>query len=188
MPEDQIEKEAKEKTVEIGEWFNPFINYDDQPYEINREKYAVKEFPVFIKPIGKTTMSTIWDRESEWDGDALIYLPFGQQEIKMENFPKFEEKIESKLVDIGLSSDENQYLGKLLPPYQLEIKTPDEQIYFNRFINYEDELSNPHTISFYWQRQQGNNNQKKWLLFPEVENILEKIQMRIVPITGENNE
>lgn len=177
MPEDQVEKESREKTIELGEWFNPFFNYENLPYKYEREDYRVKTVPFIIHPIGKFKIDTIWDRGSGYGREkALVVLPFGEEEINVEDFPNYEEKIESRLVDIGAIYVEGKYDGQDFP-YQIEVRLPSGKVFVNPFETPDGITSL--TGSGGWQ--EGKGNEKNWLLFPEVENILEKIQMRIAP-------
>ncbi len=215
MSEDRTEKEKAQpiKEVAIGEWFNPFVNYEDTPlysdryesdhgyyygYRLGGERLHWKDFPFQVHPIGKFTAQLGWvtpyPREflQETTHRIVIVSPTGNIETDIKSFKIYEEKLESRLMLLNLRCNDDKFIevkGGKVPkhfPYKVEIALLSGEVLSSNFRITEvppggDEVAKGiGTKPAEWYAQDGV--EPVALIFPEVENILEKIQMRIVPI------
>lgn len=199
MSERKPEKEQKPlKIVELNEWFAPFIDYDNTTFVIKKENLHSKRISLIIHPIGEFTLETIWDRTEDakkyyYGKRTLVVLPFGEEVIDAKNFEEEEKKLESRLLTICILCDEEKFdqrkgktpeesllmalFGKFQPfPYSLEVLLPSGKVFSTQF----DTSGEPFIEGLEWYEKGGNESIV--LMIPEVENILEKIQMRIMPI------
>lgn len=189
MSEDQAEREhiSPIREAELGEWFSPFVGYENIPYE-NQEyvdefkrDYHSKEIPFQIKSVGKftTSVESLGSFVLEPQNKALVVLPFGEKIIEETGLPEYEGKIESRLILVAVVCIEEKYVGRE-PPYKVEMRVPSGQIFKDYFEKPRLLIDQPLT-GFWWLPEGSEEGISVWI--PEVENILEKIQMRIVPIT-----
>ena len=178
MPDEAQEFEQPEKSVEIGEWFKPFERYEDQPYDYLREDYRAKGVDFVVDQIGKFNagLSSVEDAEYN-DGDGIVILPFKDDHINISNHREASEKYESRLMSISVISSEKKHLDQDLP-YAVEIRTPTNNIYQSPFETNDMPGWQP-PFTFDWYDQQGN--EITVLLVPEVENVLSRIEIRVVP-------
>lgn len=168
-----------EKQVSVGEWFNPLGNYFETPDDINRAVYRAKVFPFTVIYLGKFNLEIMWDDEADYqDSKGVVVLPFGENEIRIEDIRNQERKIEARLLEVGAVSDEERYENVNIP-YQVELLLPSGTAFAIPFSNDEDSLSPPSTGLGQW-RQLGSD-EEGFLLIPEVYNILSSIKFRIAP-------
>lgn len=179
MLESQIEKEPQVKVIEVGKWFNPFLNYYDLPYVYNEKRHQTKALLFLFKPAGLFIIELEWwDRDVKRKGEGKLVLPFGEQTINLEDYSKFEDKLESKLLQIKVDCNETKYQTQELP-YKAEINTPIGEVFQSLFLENIGAEGLPIAGPDDWHKN-GEVDEVR-LLIPEVEQILEKIQMRIVP-------
>lgn len=181
MPEDQteLEKTPPVKEVGIGEWFSPFLSYHDLPYTLNREKHHTKTLSVLFRPVGSFIIELKWqNHNTKRNGNGVLVLPFGNQTIRLEDYSKYEETLESKLLEIDVYCNESKYQEQELP-FKVEIKTPAGEVFQSLLLENIGAEGLPIAGPADW-RKNGEVDEVR-LLIPEVEQILEKIQMRIVP-------
>lgn len=174
MPEDntELKKTPPVREVRVGEWFNPFVNYD----ELTDHGDALVA-PVTIKPLGKFHVVTERMPEEYFSAIQVLTLPFDEKYYNEKSFKPTEElerEIESRLHDIAVDCDDEKYTGKNLP-YQVEIQLPSGKV-FRAAFQTDTEIDTP--VAWNWH---DNKGVRMHILVPKVGNILEKIQMRIVP-------
>ena len=169
--------EEVDEEVEVGEWFNPFLNYHDLPYTLNREKHHTKTLLVLFRPVGSFIIKLEWRNHAiKRNGRGVLVLPFGNRTIHMEDYTKYEETLESKLLQIDVFCNESKYQEQELP-YKVEIKTPLGEVFQSLFLENIGAEGLPIAGPNDWHRNSEENG--SYLLFPEVENILEKIQIKL---------
>lgn len=183
MFEDQVEKEPKEKIVELGEWFNPFQNYADKPYFCKDEDHNLssKVFSCVVQTVDRFTFGLHWSRGLDLQkikGAGVVISHLGEEIVQKGDVRKYEEKIESKLLTIAVVFPKYKHPDVI---YQVELRYQNGKHYFCPITEERGNQAGP----FNWSEE--GNGENICILIPEVENILEKIQMRIVPIEENQN-
>lgn len=183
MKEARQEQSPTERSLEIGDWFNPFTNYHVTPYNYKDEDSSTKSFSFIANQIGKFFIGMYWDRESRWweesrlsPSTGMITSFLGDETINRKDYLKVEKKNETRLLKINVEYLPDEYEGQD-SPYQVEIRSLNGKVFaspFHRGVGGRPML----TGLFHWHE---DHREEVWLLIPEVENILERIQMRIVP-------
>lgn len=182
MSEDNTELEniPPFKEVALGEWFQPFQNYYEIPYDVERQAYRLKTLHLLVLELGRFSIGFDWDRESKWVAGTkgITVLPFGEEKVDLENFEKIEMKLESRLFAMMVFCDEEKSVGRNFP-YKVEMILPSGQKLVSFFGEKGKVEESDEPVAQDWST---NGEQDLVLLIPEVEQVLEKIQMRIVPI------
>lgn len=188
MAEDKSEIEKPEtRVIEINEWFTPFGMYNDTPYEISRSDYRSKNSKSSIRGIGIVDTDLVWSekdtqelKENEEPWNVLLVLPNGSKKISLREVFEEQRKLESRLLDLSFDIQEPKWVGKNFP-YSIEVKLPDGTVVESRDSWPDLPIFNGHT--FTGARDMESGSEFGSLLVPEAENILKRIEVRIVPKT-----
>jgi len=208
MSETFKKTEQKEAIVKMGEWFNPFVNYRDLPLIRKIDDWESKKVTIEIINLGRLTFSLTrssshYQRlcESEFVNPVkyLVVSAQGEKLVSSNDVIQEEAVLQVRLFLLFGPSAEKEAMEssifERLPenydvlwrnkksPYVIEIRLPTGQT-----------LTGPlgkdsHTPKgeFILPPSDWNFNDKKigQILISEDKDLLEKIQMRIVPIGGE---
>jgi hypothetical protein len=181
MKQNPSEREPKQsiREIQLGEWFNPFQGYADVPYfdKYESRNLESKLFPYMVQQVDRFTFGLSWSRGLDLQkikGVSVVISPSGEEIVQKEDILKYEEKIGSKLLTIAVVFPKYKHPDVV---YQAELRYQNGKRYF---CPISEECLNQ-AGPFNWSEE--GNGENICILIPEVENTLEKIQMRLVPKT-----
>lgn len=183
MPEDKPEIEKLEhRVIEVNEWFTPFPNYDDIPYEIAEQNYRRKSIKVNVANICNLELELYWDQEmfeqfasEDHISTHLLVLPASAKLLDDKGLFEEQKQIESRILQLDIDCVDTKWVGRGLP-ITVELELPDGSLISAPIL--EDGV-NPPTVMNNWVEENSQTNFFTPVI-PEVENILGKIQMRFV--------
>lgn len=175
-------KEASIRTIETGEWFNPFENFEGTPLVHDREDYKSRHIEFNVESVGAFKIDSNWLTEDFGDDKrkAIIVLPITEQEISKDQFLQYQEKFELRLFDLMLYSHSDNVVESD-SRYKAEMRLPSGRTIFSRI-----EPDNDRLYAFAeseWHDIEGDYG--VYLLIPDTRNVFERLEMRIVPDTQE---
>ncbi len=158
----------------VGEWFNPFVNYEEAAIMEGDEGSYGRRFPVHIEGIGNIKGTTFWASAPGSDTLAHVItpttiIPFNEREIH-----EIEKLIGARLLSIGFT-----HRGDL-QGYTVQVRFGEEGATYASQFEYAPTLNFSVTDEEKWLDVDGN---KIVLFFPEREYILNQLQARIIPST-----
>lgn len=164
--------------IQIGQWFHPFTNYDDVPYEeTDFEDFRAKNFSVNIEKLGRIDLPLVWSRLSQEGQEGfpeLIVLPFGIKIIDGADLTTEERKMETRLLFLDIETEPHKWNPNNFP-YTVTVRLPDE----TEISLYNNEEG--HEVSegpkFYGGITK-NGEEFDNVLIPEAENVLSKVQIK----------
>ena len=185
------EGQPKERVIELDEWFTPFENYDDIPYdnkptpatayvdpngENSREKIVYFE----LANIGRFRVSVWWDEELvdpelAEEEKYLLVLPTSEKLIGGGEMKAEQEKMETRPMEIYIGFKDEGLRGKYLP-YRVELKLPSGSI-ASAVIGpaiVPTDLPSSHDM---WSIDDEEIN---GVLIPETQSLISKLQLRFV--------
>ena len=192
----EIKPEQKEnlpvREVEIGQWFNPLHDYPKYPYRNDKKFSRIKKrIPTAsVKNLAPLWLTLIWigDKEDRANYDygentAVLFLLEEDRTPLDPLLQNDEEELEARLIQLEfINSDQMDNVGEYLP-YRIEIKSPSGNIYSCKLgDDGQNEVFNLEPWSL-------NESDKKIcnIFIPDRKSVMDRIQMRFVPIEGGDN-
>jgi hypothetical protein len=169
---------SPENIYKIGEWFNPFYNYEDLPrvgLPFSQMRYSLNQFEV--DRIGKINVGILKGRGNISKSVFVLSL-VGPAIVQGDQIEECERRVSAFLLEPSFFPVD----GKDLFGYRLELNLSGfEEIYYNQFrLPGYDGNSSTHPLK--WHQEGSMTEQfERGLLIPEREYILNKLQTRIVP-------
>lgn len=162
------------KEVSIGEWFKPFDRYADIPYSVIRETFRSKEVRFKIGQLGEFTASLFWQKDDYSNIPCLIIIPTNEIRVEEGSMRTWEGQYEARLMTMSVTSQNKRLVDKSIP-YKVEVILPSENHLEGNFENDHGEA--PHCYYF-----SPSGDEKQDMLLAEIEEVIEKVQIRVVPL------
>ncbi len=187
------EGQPKERVIEINEWFTPFEDYDQIPYDKPRKndspeiRHKGKYFQ--LANVGAFNATLWWANElvdpDEAEGEKyLLILPATEKIIDGRELKSEQEKMELRPMALTVEFEDSKLIGKTLP-FNLEAELPSGTIISADFIpfslslfdNTPSEKEPPSTFDN-WKINGESFHEP---IIPEVGSLIGKLQFRFVP-------
>lgn len=189
-PEDQ----PQERVTELNEWFTPFENYDDIPYQpptdmsgrpSTHEKSRSKSIDFELANVGKFYVNVWWDDElvepELAEGEKyLLVLPTSEKLIGGSQMKTEQERMETRpmALTVGATNLERQKAESL---ESIEAELPSGLIVSNEIwydYTIEDETKDNIFTSGGWKLDGESFDD---LLVPDTASLMQKLRIGIVP-------
>lgn len=172
---EQAYPEAVEE-VAIGEWFSPFIGYEDIWYEYFRADYRCIAVSFNVGQIGKLSAVVQWEKDLILNKPIMLILPNEERQIEGDSVKKWEEILEARLMGFNFYSDNDEEFIYKNVSYKAEVVLPSKRLVEGHFVidfGFRTVLCD----EFDFRGKSGLHE----IYIPEAEAMLDKIQVRIVP-------
>ena len=163
--------------VSMGEWIRPLAGITE-----NSDSLRGSDFRTKIAPLDLQGQKL--DIEMNATGfDPIprlrIITSMGEEDVSGKDAESWEKRSEIRLFSLSvITADEKEYPDGL--PIGVSLMTPGGEVYTNRFISSEGEAA--YVDMQEWKKQGDEGNENHFLLFPEIEQVLERVQIRFDPI------
>ena len=172
MVERKDPQQDPEHIYSVGEWFNPFQNYEYLPKADTRREYGSNVDSTFeIKGIGVFTGSLMWPADDREAG--VVLTQFSSSIVPKHEVKSAEERISARLLSPWFA------LGQKLTAHQIELKMGEDGEIYSGTFKYYDFADMQSSITNKWSTITGI---EKGLYIPERNYILDEVEVRVVPI------
>lgn len=177
------EDQPKERVIEVNEWFTPFENYDDIPYDkpdLNDPEQARYKRKTFKLANVGNFRTTLWwepylvDPEGAEGESYILVLPASEKVIDGTELQREQEKMETRPMKLEVDFVDEKFYGKSLP-YNLEVELPSGTV-ISAGMDY-GEADGPSAFDNWTMNREKFHGP----VIPDIENLIAKLNFRFIP-------
>lgn len=164
------------REVEVGEWFNPFTDYDGIPYKSHSDDNLLKLLEFKVKGLGKMEYALESVRVDGKPNDRIL-LQYSDDLLGQRTIEGWQQQFETRLLEFSSIMPKQNGLPKVFP-YKLVLRSPEGKEYEVEFA--EGEESFFPLFGTWREREIIEDNQEQFDVFiPEASNIIERLKCKI---------
>lgn len=175
--------------VKIGEWFTPFPDYANTPYEALRDDHRSKRAFFRVNGIGDQMATLEWTRTPSENEEiktrtdnVLVALPSGAKIIQGNMLPEEESIVEARLMGIDIEAlDDNVKF-----PYRVGVRLPDGTEATLLTVMLGPEKFYPDFFEGEIRHGERDGESIGQIVIPEIATIVEKVQIRFESKAGDD--
>lgn len=182
----QAEGQPKERIIEVNEWFTPFEDYDQIPYDKNPDGATLdadrsKKLYFQLANVGRFNVTLWWSTDlvnpREAEGEKyLIVLPTSEKFIDGSELKSEQEKMEMRPMKIEVEFDNDKGDLKESLPYNIEVELPSRSI-----VSAGMDINNSTDGPGAFDNWDINGDKIHSPVIPETGNLINKLNFRFVP-------